>query len=405
MTTAPLPLDLLSPEYIDDPTPMIDRMLGEAPIFFDPRLYGWMVGRYRDVMALQANPNLTASRASYVCAALAPELQAQMKPLVDWYSQWIVMMDAPEHTRLRRLGGHAFKPKQLERIGERVAEVTDELIDAVIDRGEMDFLTEFAFPLPQTIICEMVGIPAADRDRFIAWTNDLTLLLSASLRTAEGIAHALESFEQMKGYFAELMAERRKQPIPGEVLSSLVIASEEQDRLTAEEVMNLVAFIMTGGYETTTHTLTDGMLLLLSHPEQLAKVRADPGLVAGWVEETLRCEPSIGINVRGVSSAFEYEGHAFEPGQMIYFLATAGNRDPEQFADPHRFDVERRDNKHLSFGFGAHFCLGAALARLEAQTAFRRVLERLPGLRLAAQEIERAPNFVVRPLTRLLLEW
>ena len=251
----------------------------------------------------------------------------------------------------------------------------------------------------------MVGIPAADRERFIAWTDDLALLLGAALNPAEAIAHALESYTQMRAYFDELLAERRERPVPGEVLSNLVIASDEHDRLTADEVIDLVAFIMTGGYETTTHLLANGMLLLLSNPEQLAKVRADASLIPGFVEETLRCEPSITINVRSVAAPFQYEGHDLQPGQMIYFLTSVANRDPEQFSDPHRFDVERGDNKHLSFGFGAHFCLGAALARMEAQTAFRKLLERLPGLTLPDQEIVRAPNFVVRPLTQLRLTW
>ena len=405
MTAPGLPLDLLSPEYITDPVPMIDRMLAEAPMFFDPRLYGWMVGRYRDVQALQAHPNLTASRSFYVSAALPPELQEQIKPLVDWYSQWIVMMDPPAHTRLRRLGGHAFKPRELEKIRARIEEVVDQLIDAVIDRGEMELLSEFAFPLPQTIICEMVGIPLADRQRFIDWTNDLTLLLGAALNTPEAIAHALDSYTQMRAYFDELLPERRKRPIPGEVLSNLVIAAEEDDQLTADEIINLVAFIMTGGYETTTRLICNGLWLLLADPEQLARVRADPSLIPGWIEETLRCEPSITINVRSVTAPFEHDGHELAPGQMIYFLTSVANRDPEQFPDPHRFDVTRTDNKHLTFGFGAHFCLGAALARMEGQIAFRKLLERLPGLTMPEQEIVRAPNFVIRPITQLRLTW
>lgn len=400
-----LPLDLLSPEYIHDPRPMIDRMLSETPIFFDPRFHGWMVGRYRDVQALQAHPNLTASRASYVCASLAPELQAQMQPLVDWYSQWIVMMDAPEHTRLRRLGGQAFRPKELAKLSTRIEQLSDELIDAVIERGEMEFVSEFAMPLPQTIIGEMVGIPPADRERFLVWTADLTALLSAGLNTPEGIARTIESFEQMKVYFEGLLQDRRKRPIPGEVLSNLVIAAEEHDQLSAEEVINLIAFIMTGGYETTTRLLTSGMLLLLRDREQLACVRAEPALIAGWVEETLRCEPSIGINTRSVVAPFSYQGHELQPGHMIYFIITAANRDPEQFPDPHRFDVARPDNKHFAFGFGAHFCLGAALARIEAQIAFRKLLERLPGLSLPEQEIVREPNFVLRSVPRLQLRW
>jgi cytochrome P450 len=399
------PLDLLSPEFITDPQPMIDRMLTEAPMFFDPRLYGWMVGRYRDVQALQANPKLTASRAFYVSAALPPELQVQIKPLVDWYQRWIVMMDPPAHTRLRRLGGQAFRPKELTKISARIEEVVDELIDAVIDRGEMEFLTEFAFPLPQTIISEMVGIPEADRQRFIVWTDDLNRLLGAALNTPESIAHALDSYTQMKAYFEGLLAERRKQPIPGEVLSNLVVAAEEHDALTADEVVDLVAFIMAGGYETTTRLLANGMMLLLSHPDQLAQVRADPSLIPGFIEETLRYDPSITINVRTVAAPFSHEGHELQPGQMVYFVTSAANRDPEQFPDPHRFDVTRHNNNHFSFGFGAHFCMGAALARLEAQVAFRKLLERLPGLTLPEQELVRGPNFVVRPLLRLQLKW
>jgi cytochrome P450 len=405
MSTPSYPFDLLSPEFISDPRPMIDRMLAEAPMFFDQRFYGWMVGRYRDVMALQGSPNLTASRAFYVSATLPPELQEQIKPLVDWYQQWIVMMDPPEHTRLRRLGGQAFRPKELAKISGRIEQVVDELIDAVIDRGEMDLLADFAVPLPQTIICEMVGIPLADRQRFIDWTNDLTLLLGAALNTPESIAHALDSYTQMKAYFDELLPERRKRPIPGEVLSNLVIAAEEHDQLTADEVINLVAFIMTGGYETTTRLITNGLWLLLADPEQLARVRADASLIPGWIEETLRCEPSITINVRSVAAPFVHEGHELQPGQMVYFLTSVANRDPEQFPDPHRFDVTRADNKHLTFGFGAHFCLGAGLARMEAQIAFRKLLERLPGLTMPRQEIVRAPNFVVRPITQLRLTW
>jgi cytochrome P450 len=364
-----------------------------------------LVGRYADVQALQASPNLTASRASYVSAALPPELQAQIKPLADWYAQWIVMMDPPAHTRLRRLGGQAFRPKELTKINARIEEVADELIDAVIDRGEMEFMTDFAIPLPQIIISEMVGIPVADRARFIVWTNDLTALLGAALNTPERIAHALDSYTQMQAYFAELLAERRQRPIPGEVLSNLVIAAEEHDQLTADEVINLIAFIMTGGYETTTHLLASGMLLLLRDAEQLADVRADPSLIPGFVEETLRCEPSISINVRSVTTPFVHAGHELQPGQMIYFITSAANRDPERFPDPHRFDVRRTDNKHFSFGFGEHFCLGAALARLEAQIAFRKLLARLPNLTLPEQEIVRGPNFVIRPITRLQLRW
>jgi len=396
--------DIFHSDYITNPNPMVDRMLANSPIFYDPRL-GWMIGRYRDIMELQGDPRLSSRRLQYVTAGLSPALQEMIKPLVDWYAQWITMMDEPGHTRLHRLGARAFQPNSLSRLESHITELVDRLIDQHIDGGSMEFVHDFAFPLAYTIICEMVGIPEVDRRRSLEWTDDMSTLLAAGLNTAEAIQHGLKSYEQMRVYYEELLAVRRQNLVENEILSNLIVASEKEDRLTAEEVINLVAFIMTAGYDTIAHLLANGLLLLLTHPEQLLLLRQDPSLIPNAVEEMLRYEPSITVNARSVVAPIDFKGHRFEPGQMLYILAYVANHDPEQFPEPHRFDVTRKGIKHVSFGFGAHHCLGAALARLEAQIVFRQLLVRLPTITLPEQPIERGPNFITRPLKRLVIKW
>lgn len=402
----PLPvLDMLHRDFVANPVPMIDRMLREQPIARDPRLGGWLIGRYRDIMTLQRDGRLHSNRAAYVSAALSPELRTLIAPLASWYEEWMPMKDPPDHTRLRKLAAPAFQPRNLVRLERRVEEVVDQLIDGVIAAGEMDLVRELAFALPGRIIGDMIGLPEADHHLLLPWTHDIMDLLGANLNTTESITRALRSHEQMFAYLRELVEDRRKRPVEGEILSSLVVASDAGDRLSMDELLTMVANIIVGGYETTAHLIANGTLLLLTHPEQLAMVREDPALIPGAIEEMLRVEPSPSFNTRAVREAFEYEGHAFEPGQILYLIAIAGNRDPERFPDPHRFDITRTDNAHLTFGFGIHFCLGAALGRMEARIAFQRLLARLPGLTLAEQDIARLPSVAMRALERLVVRW
>lgn len=405
MDTTPPILDLLSPRFIDDPVAMIDRMHAEAPVQFDPRLYGWLVGGYADCKALEREPRLTSARAGYVRALTPPELQERVTPLVDWYAQWMVMRDGADHRRLRRLAANAFQPKQLARLEARIDEVIDGLVGAALERGELEVLSELAYPLPRIVICEMLGIPEQDTERFEQWTPTINLMLAGALSSEDVIERVASARAEMHEYFTRLIAQRREAPRDGEVLTSLVQALEGDDSLTEDEVIDLVAFIMSGAYDTTAHLIANGLCLLLRHPEQLAAVRADPTKIDGWIEETLRCEPSLSINTRAVAEAFEYEGHHFEAGQMVYFVPLAANRDPSKFPEPHRFDVDRSNaSEHTSFGFGGHFCIGAPLARLEARHTFRALLQRAEVLRLPEQELQRIPNMVVRGLQSLRVE-
>jgi cytochrome P450 len=399
-------LDVLHPDYVANPIPMIDRMLREQPIAFDPRLGGWLIGRYSDTMALQREPRLHSNRIGYITAALSPELRAQIMPLSDWYEQWLPMKDPPEHTRLRRLAAPAFQPRNLARLERRIEEVVDEIIDRVQGRGEMEVAREFAFPLPRTIIAAMIGIPDSDLDRIMPWIHDFIALLGGELNTAESIARGRQSYAEVTTYYRDLIEERRRRPVDGEILSSLVAAHEAGDRLSMDELITMITLLTVGGYETTAQLITNGTLLLLQHPAELARLRERPEQCANAVEEMLRCEPSPSFNTRAVRESFEYQGHRFEAGQILYFMTMASNRDPERFADPHRFDVGRADaSAHLTFGFGIHHCLGAPLARMEARIAFQRLVTRLPGLSLPEQTLRRHPSLALRGLERLMVRW
>ena len=405
MQDSSLPFDMLSPEFVVDPVPMIDRMHAEAPVFFDPRVNGWMVGSHRVTKALEREPRLSAARSGYVSALTPPALQERVAPLVAWYAEWMTMRDGADHRRLRQLAAHAFTPRNVERLRERVAAVAEPIIDGALARGEMEVLGELGFPVPRTIICEMLGIPESDVELFSRWTPSVTNLLSASLHTDEIVDGVLATRAQIHDYFVALIAERRRAPRDGEILTSLVQAIEGNDTLTVDEIIDLSVFIMTGGYDTTTHLIASGLKLLLEHPEQLAAVRADPGKIDGWIEETLRCDPQIAINTRIVSEAFEHEGHRFEPGQMVYLLTLASNRDPERFPDPHRFDIERKNaREHTTFGFGPHHCIGAPLARMEARAVFQTLLAKTRELHLPAQQLERVPTVLLRGWKSLRIE-
>lgn len=398
-------LDMFDPAYSLDPYPMLDRMRTEAPIQFDPRIYGWLLGRHRDLTALQRDPRLSSRRQAYMSAALPPDLKERIQSLIEFASTWLVMLDGAEHMRVRKLAMSAFQPSFLASMEGRITELADGLLQKLLSSGRMEVMSELAYPLAQIFIANMIGIPEGDRHLFLRWVASMNGLLAATLTTAELIDEAKQSFAEMHAYFEGLIAERRKNLVKDELLSNIVTAADEDDRLTADEVIALVAFLMSGAYDTTSHLIGNATYLLLSNPSEWAALREDPSLAAGAVEEALRFEPSILINTRLVAAPIDYEGFRFEPGHTLYFLTGAANRDPEVFSEPSRFDIRRKENRHVTFGFGPHFCIGAALARLEAQIVFRRLATLAPDVRLSpGQRFERRPGFITRPFNELHIE-
>lgn len=397
------PIDILSPAWIHDPTAMIDRMHAESPVVYDERVQGWLVGGYREIKALEKEPRLSAQRQGYVSALLPEPLRARMQTLEDWYGGWMVMRDHGDHLRLRRLAAHAFQPRALKQLEARIDVIVLDILENAARAGRIEILSELAYPLPSRVICEMVGIPPQDLPRFTRWVRGMNALLGATLTTVEGIEEVGGLRREMREYFTDLIEERRRHPRPGEILTSLVEARDANDALSRDEVIDLVALIMSGAYETTAHLIANSIYLLLTHPEQWERVCADPTLVSAWVEETLRLEPSVALNTRAVAETFDFQGCLFERGQMVYFLSLVANRDPSHFPDPHRFDVFRGNSgDHVAFGFGAHFCIGAPLARMEATSVLRAVSRHARRLELLEPEgLHRVASMVTRGFTSL----
>ncbi|MGW1677529.1 cytochrome P450 family protein [Saccharopolyspora sp. NPDC002376] len=336
----------------------------------------WVITRYADARAALTDPRLSKESArihEVITANLPPD--SDHRVFDDTLSSHMLNMDPPDHTRLRKLVVKAFTSRRVEALRPRVEEITERLLDEMAEQSEVDLLDTFAFPLPIQVISELVGVDESRRDDFRAWTNTL---LDASDREAAGNA-AMEMAE----YLTELIEVKRRQPAD-DLLTALIDATEDQDRLSDGELIAMVFLLLVAGHETTVNLIGNGVLHLLRNPDQWAALRENPDLVAGAVEEMLRFDgPVMHGTFRFTAEAMQIGDVEIPAGQIVWVGLAAANRDPEQFPDSDRFDITRDAHGHLAFGHGIHFCLGAQLARLEAQVALRGLVERFPNLSAA----------------------
>lgn len=374
--------DLESPAYYADPyRAYTDLRAQPAPHFYRD---SWLVSRYDDVAALLKETQITKRM-----------VRAQTMPL----DLSMVFQDPPTHTRLRGLVNQAFTPRRLKRLDQRIFELADASIARVQRRGSMDFIAEFALPLPVTIIAEMLGVPAGDQEAFLRHSVDFVTAGDQCSSAEECQAIQWKAMCALTEYFTGLIAHRRTNP-KDDILSGLIEASEDQDRLSSEELIGNAILLLIAGHETTVNLFGNGLYTLLRHPDQLALLRSQPDLLGSAIEEMLRYESPIQAGTfRAAAAPLQIGGTPIETGDSITLLLGAANRDPEQFPDPDRFDITRTPNRHLGFGLGIHFCLGAALARSEAKIGFTPLLERLPNLRLAGAP---APTTTPHPVVRWL---
>ena len=392
-TSAPGPpiFDPFTVEFQADPFPILRRLREEDPIHCSP--LGWVLTRYDDVVASLRNSSLGA----------AFDRKGGREQLGDgaafaYVSNRIHNFDPPDHTRLRSLVTKAFTVRRVEALRPYVQGIADTLLDRVQGAKTIDVLAALAHPLPSLVICEMLGVPESDRPQFSRWTEDIAFLLLPPVPL-----HRLEAGEaaaaEFMTYVRDLIAHRRATPAD-DLLSALIAAEEHGDRLSIDELIANVVFLFSAGHQTTRDLVGNGLLALLRHPDQKRRIAADPSRLPALVEECLRYDPSVTATTRRARDDTTIAGTPIAAGDRLILSITGANRDPARFPDPDRFDIDRLNNEPLAFGGGIHYCLGAALARAEAQIVFGTLLRRYPKLELAEQTVRWRETWIFRgPVT------
>ncbi|MDQ6909436.1 MAG: cytochrome P450 [Actinomycetota bacterium] len=395
MDAATRPADPFPAEYRADPYPLYDWIRENDPVHRAPD-GNWVIVRYEDASAVLRDPRFSTNP-----SWLGEETKAQVStsPIRTVGTRLMMFLDPPDHTRLRTLVSQAFTPKVVEGLRPRIQQIVDELLDDVAAKGEMDVLGDLAYPLPTVVICELLGVPLADREPFKEWSADASRLLDGYLEPAaetKGLAAAM----QLAGYFTELVDKRRADP-QDDLLSALIAAEDSGQRLTHEELLTTSTLLLLAGFETTMNLVGNGVFALLQHPDELARWRADPSLDRSAIEELLRWEGPVHVTARIATTDAEVGGVPIKAGEQLAVVLAAANRDPKVFADPNRLDVGRRENRHLAFAAGAHFCLGASLARHESRAAIGTLVKRFPKIEQATEGPEYRDHFVIRGLKEL----
>ena len=394
---------LLSPEFFSDPYSVYHRLRTEDPVHWCEQWNCWIISRYDDVIAgLRQDGrrfSVVGQFGSYL-NALPEAVRPRFQPLKQHFSIGLLHSDPPEHTRLRSLINQAFTPRVVEKMREQIEATVNSLLDAVEDAGRMDVIRDFSFHLPAIITAEVVGMPPEDRHQFKAWSDDIASFSASNRMTVEVAERAQRSLLAVRAYLLDIAAQRREQP-RDDLISRLVSTDGEKETPSEGELLSTCVTFLVGGHETTTALIGSGLLALLRNPDQLQRLRNEPEAVKSAVEEFLRYESPNQRSIRLVKEDFELQGRKIKRGQRVMFLLGAANRDPAQFLDPERLDVCREPNRHIAFGLGPHFCIGAPLARLEATVAFTTLLRRFPNLRLAQDDSEWLPSYQLRLLKSL----
>jgi len=389
---------LLDPEVLADPYPLYHRLRTEDPVHWDPFLHAWVVTRYADVVDVLHH--FSADRTPTPKQLSDLNLSA-LNPIAQIMVRQMLFLDPPDHTRLRALASAAFTPRRVEQLRSHIEEVMNGLIDQVQAQGQMDVIADFAAPAPAIITAELLGVPAEDHADLKDWSQDFAEMLGNFQHNPERYPRVLRSVENLSSYFREAMKKQRSAPRDG-LIRAMMEAEVEGERLNEEEIIANLIVTMVGGQETTTNLIGNGLLTLLRHPEELEKLRANPALISSAVEELLRFESPSQHTARLAPEETQLGGKSIRKRQAVIAVMGAGNRDPERFPEPDRLDLERKDNRHLAFGWAAHFCFGAALARLEGQIAFRLLLDRLQDLKMVtAAPLVWRHNLGLRGLTAL----
>ncbi len=386
----------LAADYLLNPYPHYKRLREIDPVHRSRFFNGWIVARHADISEVLRNGALSADDRN------VRDYEKNRQRLVEAGARGteeedpsLLRMDPPDHTRLRGLVNKAFTPRAVEALRPRIEGLVDDLVSKM--GPEADIMADLAVPLPILVIAEMHGIPGEDRAKFKAWSNDIAGTLGIS--SIDDMKRANVAQRELNAYLAPIAEERRNSPRE-DLISALVKAEEEGDRLSMQEVFSTISLLLVAGNETTTNLIGNGLLSLMRNPAELQKLRDDPSLAPGAVEELLRFDSPVQLTSRIVLDDFEFRGKPLRKGQEVDVLLGSANRDPEVFIDPDRLDITRKDVKHLSFSQGIHYCLGAPLARMEGAIAFEALAREFRGIELDGKAV-RGRNIVLRGLKRL----
>lgn len=376
--------DPTSARILSDPYDTYDRLRTRDPVHRMRLINGWVLTRYEDVdMVLRDHRQFSKNDGRE-----------------DEYRS-MLHHDPPDHTRLRSLVSKAFTPRAVRELHPRVQRIVDDLLNELEGKDRFDLIESLAFPMPVTVIAEMLGVPAQDMDKFKDWSNDVSLTIEPSLREDQ-IRRVERASEELYAYFEDIIEQRRREP-QDDMITALLNAEDEGDRLTHEELLGTLVLLLVAGNETTRNLIGNGMRALLKHPDQLRKLRDNSDLLDSAINELLRYDSPVQLDGRLVHSDVEVAGHRIHAGQRILCAIGAANRDPTVFAEPDKLDIERNERSHIAFGRGIHHCLGAPLAMLEARAAFSALLDRFSHIELVSEPVYRK-QVVLRGVEELWVE-
>ncbi|XXX73012.1 cytochrome P450 [Sorangium sp. So ce134] len=392
---------LIGPEITEDPYPRYAELREKAPVCqVEPNGF-WAVSRYEDVVHVLKHPELFSSD-TFAARVSTQDERLQREPLVLSEVN-VLMSDPPVHTRVRQLISGAFTPRAIARLEQRVRAITTEYIDRILAKDTFDMMDDLAVPLPVTVISEMLGVDPSHRADFKRWSDDSVSAAMGPLPDAE-VERLLRSRREMRAYFHEMIAARKRQPRE-DLISDLIRGEVEYGALSSDDVLGMVVLLLVAGNETTTNLIGNGTLALLENPGALRRLREEPALIPGFIEEVLRYEGPAQILMRRATQDVTLAGVAIPKDAIVLPIIASANRDPAQFADPDRFDITREQRGNVGFGYGIHFCVGAPLSRLEGKIAFEEIFRRLPPFSREPGPVAWRTMFSLRGLRSLPLRF
>ncbi len=390
-----------APQEIINPYPTLARLRAQSPVSWNEQLGGWLLTAYEDVKLAQKDKRFSAERvqpfSDHMAATGRPALESMGKLLNDW----LLFRDPPAHTPLRRLLVDTFSPRAIENLRPQIWQIANELLVSEFENEEVDLMSDFAFPMPALVIAYILGVPDKDLEKFRLWSNDLATVIGNSRKVEDRFDIGAKALRNLTEYFRGEVDSRHSQGLRGRLIDQLIEAQDANGVMTKEELIGTCILILFAGHETTMHLIGNGVVLLLKNPLELKRVQKNPGLIPSMVEEILRYESSVFAIVRVAKEDLKIQGKKIAKGDRVFLMLSAANRDPSYFVNPEKFNLSRSPNRHLSFGYGTHFCIGAQLARVEAEIAFRRLLPLLEVSELVNQELDWDDNFILRGVKTL----